>query len=216
VRLAEYKALRDESLRCSQIFSNAAWLAVTGYGATIGVGAAFLNKVGSNARTVDEKLLLPATLCFLCLEAIAISAIYLAELWKYIRIGAYIRTEIEPALFASPTLPMRWEAWITAHRTKEVYVFSLLLLQLPVVAVFGAWIIWTAAGWPSTQVSVGSVEEFVSWIFTGSYLTKTLYLVLAVDVLMLGWFYARLSMAERGRFERPLIDRPRPWERRGR
>src|SRR4051812_17386159 len=77
-RLAEYKALRDESLRCSQLLANAVWVAVTAYALTIGSIAAYIGKTGVNGLAVEERTLVPAAASLLCVEALTITVMYLS------------------------------------------------------------------------------------------------------------------------------------------
>jgi len=194
-RLAEFKALRDESLRSAQLLANAVWVAVTGYAVTIGAAAAFLGRAGTGGRAVREEMLLPAILALLCLEAMAISAMYLSELWKYIRVGAYIREELK--------LPTHWEQWIEQHRAYELYLGSLMYLQLPVIiAICGGGLSFSVA-WGWFRAEPGSVFEFVSWLGSDTLLAWILVATVVLDVLVVLWLSWRVLDARKGHFGWP-------------
>jgi hypothetical protein len=212
VRLAEYKALRDESLRCAQLFANAVWVAVTGYAVTVGVGASFLGKAGGNGRQVREDLLLTAVLCLLCIEALAISTMYLSELWKYIRIGTYIRQYIEPQLseVQLDRPPMNWERWIKKHRAKELYIGALTLLQLPVIVAAAGGLAGKVMSWSAPSPAPrGSVAEFIGWLTSDRLLGWCLAVIVALDVFVVMWLGTRVMLAERGTFDPPTS--PAGW-----
>lgn len=202
VRLSEYKALRDESLRCAQLLSNILWVAITGYAVTLGAGAAFLGKGDADNRQVLVEFLVPAFALLLCVESIAISAIYLSELWKYIRVGAYIRDHIEPyfrnrfsAATGSP--PMNWENWIRSHRARAIYLGSLTFLQLPIlVTALGAGIATFGGTAP-----VGSIHEFLGWLVEDLVIRLLLVIVLTADVVIIFTLFIRLFAAETGDFQ---------------
>lgn len=206
--LAEFKALRDESLRCAQLLSNAAWVAVTGYAVTIGAAAAFLGRSGAAGRSVREEMLLPATLALLCVEAMAISAMYLSELWKYIRVGAYIREHL--------ALPTRWEKWIQSHRAYELYIGSLTFLQLPVLVAglaVGLSITLRSAG---IRADPGGFVEWTGWVTRDPWLMAVLVTVIALDTAVVAWLLWRVALATQGHFGWPRFpSRPtRPLEQR--
>lgn len=128
--LEEYKALRSESQRCAQIFSNTIWIGISGFIITIGVSASVLK---------EHAGFLPFALLLLSLQAFAASVMFLSELWKYVRIGVYIRDKIETHFLPQQApinvseAPMYWEHWLTDKHEKLSYLISLSMLQLPVL-----------------------------------------------------------------------------------
>lgn len=126
--MEEYKALRAESLRCAGTTSNTLWLGITQFSLTLGAWAIF-------ARDSIEFYL--PLLIILEIESLAASCIYLGELWKYARVGHYIREKIENQILIYDTnndirkRPLFWENWIINRRVKWIYVFSLAILQIP-------------------------------------------------------------------------------------
>src|SRR6266850_2905961 len=102
--LEEYKALRAESLALATTITTTTWAAVLAFIGTCGAYA-------TAQRQVEPALLIIALL----LQSIASSVIFLQMLWKYARIGIYIRTRIERAIAATRlTEPMFWEQWIAS------------------------------------------------------------------------------------------------------
>lgn len=127
--LAEYQALRDESLRCAQIISTTLWVGISGFAVTVGAGLAALKA---------HPLVLPLAMSFLCLQALGASTMLLAEVWKYGRVGCYIRKNIEACLVqreigSDGKRLLNWEHWINNKRPMWFYVLSLLILQAPVL-----------------------------------------------------------------------------------
>jgi hypothetical protein len=108
--------------------SNTVWLGVTQFVVTIGAAAAFAKD------NVNLRLLVLVLLYLLSLTA---SAMFLAELWKYARVGRYIREKIEKRLTVGVmeedvyNRPMFWENWIKSRRAGKIYLVSLAILQLP-------------------------------------------------------------------------------------
>ena len=80
----EYKALRAESLRCGGIISNTIWVGVTQYAVTC---------ITVFIRKTDYCV--PLLIALLMLESISATAMFLSELFKYSRIGCYLRFKIE-------------------------------------------------------------------------------------------------------------------------
>jgi len=192
-KLAEFKALRDESLRCTQMLSNAVWVAVTGYAATVGIAATFLGRSGAIGYQMREDMLMQTTVALLCLEAMAISVIYLSELWKYIRVGYYIREKL--------LIPMNWEKWIQDHRAYELYFGSLVFLQLPIImTVLGFVLLYT--GVPGKP---GSLVTFIGWLNSDSCMTILIIIVLILDVLVVLRLSVRVIDAGNGIFCKPSI-----------
>lgn len=126
--LEEYKALRAESLRCAGIIANTVWLGITQFAITI-VAAASFGK--------DNVVIRFTFLVLLSVESLAASAMFLSELWKYARIGRYIREKIEKTYIEKEddpsvkTKPMFWENWIKHKRARLLYHISIIILQLP-------------------------------------------------------------------------------------
>jgi len=126
--LAEYQALRNESLQCAQIISTAVWVGVSSYVVTMSAVFAVLR--------YWPVALIPF-LGLLCLQALAASMMFLFGVWKYARVGAYIREYIESRLIDTRTSDklLHWEHWIEDKRPKCFYVLSLILLQTPVLCI---------------------------------------------------------------------------------
>lgn len=174
----EYKALRAESLRCAQIISSTIWVGVTGLLVTAAAGTAALGHV-------NQKSLFVVVLTLLCLQSFGASAMFLSEYWKYIRVGIYIRTRIEPLFEVPPSQggelnasdawrPLNWEHWIQDKRTAWFAVASLLVLQFPVIT---AIVLIAYGGLTVTPTSM--IEKVGAGLFGD----KSLFIVLVVVVL---------------------------------
>ncbi|MCI5161736.1 MAG: hypothetical protein D3917_06880 [Candidatus Electrothrix sp. AX5] len=137
ILLEEYRALREESLRSSAILSNTVWVSVSGFIITVG---AFAN-AAKDFPTIFGYLPL-----LLCIQAFSATSMFLSEVWKYARVGVYIREKIEKSLFQNEFTgtpeknPLYWEHWISHKRASVYYLSVLVLLQLPVfvtIFIFG-------------------------------------------------------------------------------
>lgn len=137
--LSEYQALRGESLHSAQIIATTLWVGISGFAVTVGAGFAAIKA---------HPVVLPLAMGFLCLQALAASGMLLAEIWKYARIGSYIRSNIEARLAPKEgdkkgdkegdkdnKRLLNWEHWIADKRPKWFYFLSLLLLQSPVLVI---------------------------------------------------------------------------------
>jgi hypothetical protein len=138
--MEEYKALRAESIRCAGIISNTVWIGIAQFALTIAAS------IASGKSSSGTRLLF---LILLSLESIAATSMYLSELWKYVRIGRYIRGKIESQYekiqdfndknikaFDHENVPMFWEHWINsrvAGRSKSFTLVSLFILQIPIM-----------------------------------------------------------------------------------
>jgi hypothetical protein len=138
--MEEYKALRAESIRCAGIISNTVWIGIAQFALTIAAA------IVSGKNTAGTPLVF---LILLSLESIAATSMYLSELWKYVRIGRYIRGKIESQYeimqgfdnknikaFDHKNVPMFWEHWINssvAGRSKSFTLVSLFILQIPII-----------------------------------------------------------------------------------
>ena len=126
--IEEYKALRAESLRCGGIISNTIWVGVTQYAVTC---------ITVFIRKID--FFVPLLITLLMLESIAATAMFLSEVFKYSRIGWYLRFKIEKSFAAKDPMtlefrmPIEWEHWIQDKRSEIFYVASLFALQLPII-----------------------------------------------------------------------------------
>lgn len=202
VWLAEYKALRDESLRCAQLLSNAVWTAVTGFGLTAGIGAAFVGKV-SETRS---RLILPGVVILLCIQAIAISTIYLSELWKYIRVGYYLRTRVEAHFVAANQgveAPMYWEHWIENQRARWLYLASLTFLQFPIglsVAAGGV-ALWSWKFYDSIDAT--RLGRLAALLFSSREVSLLIAALVVFDAALVCYLYLVLQDAQGGRFGTP-------------
>jgi hypothetical protein len=146
--IEEYKALRQESLRSSTILSNTVWISISGFLITIG---AFAN------AAKDSSAILAWLPLLLSIQSISATSMFLSELWKYGRVGVYIKEKIEKSLMSneeSGDNPLYWEHWISDKRASGYYLSVLLLLQLPVFAAIFI-ICFSLFGWTFySQISV--------------------------------------------------------------
>ncbi len=179
--LEEYRALRAESLQCAQIATNTTWIGFSAFVVTVGGAAAVVDKVHAAAGVAALLVLV---------QSVVASVVYLSELWKYARIGRYIRYKLESPLISADhpeASPLFWEHWIANQRASWVYVFSLATLQLPVLSFLLVELLqrvrWTAAAvnpvqealeihstlWPLWAVAVVDV---VTVLYLGLKLTR--------------------------------------------
>lgn len=124
LQMEEYKALRAESLRSAGIIANTVWLGTAQFAFTIGVAATCFKKEG-----VDSDILLLVLLIVLSIESAAGTFMFLSELRKYVRVGSYIRENIEKVY---PV--MGWESWIQSKRSIGFPILSIIILQFPFLA----------------------------------------------------------------------------------
>lgn len=191
-RLAEYTALRAESDRSAQLLSNAVWIGVTGFGLTLaGAAAASTNGV--------HPVLVPVVAVLLTIQSTAITTLYASELWKYIRVGTYIRVYIEGYFRRrdNPTPPMHWESWITAHRAKTLHLTALTFLQAPVL-VTGVLLGGLAMGWRPS--AAGASVTYLGYLGSDGFLTRVLCGVLVVNFAVLFVLGRKLWRAQRDDF----------------
>lgn len=193
-RIAEYEALRAESDRSAQLLSNAVWIGVTGFGLTL---------AGAAAASADglEPALVPAVACLLGIQSFAITMLYLSELWKYVRVGTYIRIYIEgsfPPLDAKTYAPpMHWETWIDTNRAEGLHRTALIFLQAPII-IAAILLAFSATG------ALGRIEadsiEYVGYLRKDPALAWALGLLLVADAV--GFFLLRdkLLKARNGDF----------------
>jgi len=130
--LAEYQTLRAESDRISQFLANAVWVGITGFALSI-VAAGTLTEAGlSRARVIQ------AILVLVLFQSTAITTMYLSELYKYKRVGVYIRTRIEDrySYYGPKRQPLYWENWIVNGRAKILHLSAIAFLQAPAAATF--------------------------------------------------------------------------------
>lgn len=128
-QLAEYQALRAESERISQFLANAVWVGVTGFSLSI-VAAGTLSESGLSRSRIAQ-----VTLILLLFQSMAITTMYLSELYKYRRVGVYIRTHIEERckLYRTNRVPLYWESWIRKKRALILHLSAILFLQTPAI-----------------------------------------------------------------------------------
>jgi len=181
--IEEYKVLRDESLRCAGIMANTIWIGTTQFVATVGVAAHY---------TTGKPFLQLVFLVLLCLESTAASVMFLSELWKYARVGRYIREKVEK-LFVPGDIgdvfsqPMYWVNWIKTHRSRLFYVFTLIFLQLPI---FIAFIILVVS--PSTKLcewipEIGGRSFILGISFCWRLLLWILVIIDVIIIFKMGW-----------------------------
>ena len=128
--VAEYQTLRAESDRISQFLANAVWVGITGFALSI-VAAGTLSESGLTRPRVIQTILI-----LLLFQSMAITTMYLSELYKYKRVGVYIRTRIEDRYkhYGSNRRPLYWENWIDNRRAKILHLSALAFLQAPAAA----------------------------------------------------------------------------------
>lgn len=128
--LAEYQTLRAESDRISQFLANAVWAGITGFALSI-VAAGTLSESGLPRPRVIQSIL-----TLLLFQSMAITTMYLSELYKYKRVGVYIRTRIEDRYkhYGSNRRPLYWENWIDNKRARILHISAIAFLQAPAAA----------------------------------------------------------------------------------
>lgn len=196
-RLAEYEALRAESDRIAQLLSNAVWAGVTGFGLTFAGAAAF----GGGSAALS--LIIPSVALLLCVQALAISTVYASELWKYVRVGTYIRTYIEPYFqerhSASPA-PMQWESWIHRHRARALHFASLAFLQAPIGIMFLAGLLLMGVKLSWLCAAEGSSLKFLTYLESDAVLSGLILAICIADVFAMAILARSLRLAEKGDF----------------
>lgn len=213
VRLKEYEALRSESDRSAQLLSNAVLTGVTGFGLTLAGAGAFCS---SNN---PSPLLVPTVALLLCVQALASSAVYASELWKYARVGTYIRVRIEGHFRTgnNSSPPLHWETWISdpKQRARSLHLASLFLLQAPFVLVFLASVLWyTAEAW--IVASDSTVLRYLARdLWSDVLLDVFILLIFFVDALVMRYLGLRLLKAMKGDFgiggiQAPAATNPSP------
>jgi hypothetical protein len=150
LRMEEYKALRAEGLRSAGIIANTVWLGTAQFALTIGVAATCFKKEG-----VDSYILLLVFLIVLSIESAAGTFMFLSELGKYVRVGSYIRENIEKVY---PGV-MGWESWIQPKRSIGFPILSIIILQFPflcpaILLALSSYHISDFAGWPEMDIFV--------------------------------------------------------------
>ena len=198
VRLAEYEALRTESDRISQLLSNAVWAGITAFGLTIAGAAALVEKDST------PPLIVPCVALLLCIQSTAITVVYASELWKYIRVGSYVRKYIEfyfRRKYANTSPPMQWESWIAGHRARSLHIASLVFLQMPILltlsAFFTIYVIYHGRI-PEGQ----SALTYLAYIDDDSFLNLFLLIIICLDAGAILWLISRLYRAGRGIFSK--------------
>jgi hypothetical protein len=128
--LAEYQTLRAESDRISQFLANAVWAGITGFALSI-VAAGTLSESGLSRPRVIQSIL-----TLLLFQSMEITTMYLSELYKYKRVGVYIRTRIEDRYkhYGSNRRPLYWENWIDNKRAEILHISAIAFLQAPAAA----------------------------------------------------------------------------------
>ncbi|MFA5908524.1 MAG: hypothetical protein WC815_07100 [Vicinamibacterales bacterium] len=196
-RLAEYEALRAESDRSAQLLSNAVWAGVTGFGLTLAGAAA----VAANGPM--PPLVVPAVALLLSIQSLAMTTVYASELWKYIRVGTYIREYIEPYFrlrAESSAPPMQWESWIAKHRATLLHISALLFLQGPIGVTFSGALLLVGVWMGWLRPADGTSVKYVAYLGVDYLLFGALLLVIAVDVGMMIVLHRKLRQAEAGNF----------------
>jgi hypothetical protein len=193
-RLAVYEALRAESDRIAQLLSNAVWAGITGFGLTLAGAAALADKV-------ITPLIVPSAALLLCIQSLAISTVYASELWKYIRVGTYIRVYIEPyfqILCGGVTAPMRWESWIVKHRARALHTAALLFLQGPVGLIILACLTHGLIQHIPWITGTGKTTgQYVEYLAYDPGLAIFLFGIITLDAILMFVLYRKLNRAEK-------------------
>jgi hypothetical protein len=192
-RIAEYQTLRAESDRISQLLSNAIWVGITGFGLTVVAAASF-----ANARMALPHIM-QAIALLLAVQSTAISTMYASELWKYARVGWYIRDRIEKYFRSEtdpPVVAMDWETWIRKHRAKLLYQAALGFLQAPILGCL-LMLIMDLFHWPGPGTFVG---QYAGYLVTDWTMAAALLSLIALDLVLMTVLYVRILRAQNGRF----------------
>ena len=146
--LEEYRALREESLRSASIISNTIWISTSAFVVTIGGGITILQ---------DNNNLGSLFLILIIIQSFAANVMFLSELWKYSRVGFYIRTEIEKIFQDMSSKkgiksPIYWEHWIEKRRAIFYYLASIIVLLSPALLALLFWFIIASGKQPSSDI----------------------------------------------------------------
>ncbi len=134
--LKEYDALKQEALSARRFLSNAAWVALAGYAATVG-GAVFAQTNLRSPFTNSE--LIMVLLFVLWFQSLVITGIFLYQLYTMVATGVYIRSKLSKSGWSSSILNQKlpsWEHWHQQKKSRIFYVFMLFFLQSPMVTLF--------------------------------------------------------------------------------
>lgn len=185
IRLAEYQTLRSESDRISQFLATAIWVGLTGFALSI-AAAGTLSSAG-----IARPKVVQVTTVLLVFQSLAISTMYLSELYKYKRVGGYIRTHIESrfgARLAKSERPLNWETWIEPQRSTALHISSFVFLQSPVIGAFllfvGEWM-----GLIGNSALFGRFAKYLHQDLLSIILVKAIILF---DVVFLGLLINRI------------------------
>src|SRR5437870_101060 len=99
VCLAEYQALRAESLSLNSGLSTTLCLSL----------AAMITSIGSFKLGPPDAYKPQWLILLIDVESVAATVTFLSLAWKYIRAGAYIRMRLEPLLVFEGRRPLMWE-----------------------------------------------------------------------------------------------------------
>ncbi len=185
IRLAEYQTLRSESDRISQFLATAIWVGLTGFALSI-AAAGTLSSAG-----IARPKVVQATTVLLVFQSVAISTMYLSELYKYKRVGGYIRTHIESRLGARLTKsqrPLNWETWIEPQRATALHVSSFVFLQSPVLATF----LLLLNEWTDLISDASLFGKFAAYLHQDSPSVFLIKLLILFDVAFLGWLIRKI------------------------
>lgn len=189
-RIAEYQTLRAESDRSAQLLSNAVWIGVTGFGLTLaGAAAASTNGL--------QPVVVPSVAILLAIQSCAITMLYGSELWKYIRVGTYIRVYIERYFCRHREKvygPMHWETWIAGHRALGLHFAALLFLQSPIL-VIGMLLGALAIGW--LEGLAGVSIRYLRYLNVDPVLVWVLRLIVILDGGLICFLGLKLFKAAR-------------------
>jgi hypothetical protein len=197
--VAEYDALRNESLRCAQLISNSVWIGVTGFGLVIAAGASLLDKV----PTISGALLASIVLIILCIQSIAISVIYLSELWKYIRVGYFLQTKIEPMFeiqIGAESQSKHWEQWVKDHRASPLYLISIIFLQIPIILTLVLLIIYFFPGVLIFVKGKSALSLLSIMVFKDLSIRFLLIFILLVNIFFIILLVRKVYYAKKGEF----------------
>jgi hypothetical protein len=182
--LEEYRALREESLRSTSIISNTIWISTSTLVVTIGGGITILQ---------EHQNLGSLFLILVSIQSFAGSVMFLSELWKYVRVGYYIRTEIETKFQElskeeERKSPIHWEHWIEQRRATFYYLISLFVLLSPALIILCLWFL--------ALIDSNSPYDLLKWLiyikndsvlFIGILVISGLNLIFACYMLLKIW-----------------------------
>ena len=138
--LEEYKSLRVEGLKCYQGIVNCVWISLSAYiftilAATASVGTILAKGDGHAKQSI--LIIFEVAMSLILIQGAAAKVMYFKNLWKYKRLGEYIKNKIEIKFYDedAKTLreqyPLYWEHWVSDKRLRFFYYVDIALLLMP-------------------------------------------------------------------------------------